>query len=106
MHLHYKNLEPAVPQPAVDAPPASAQAPEEPAPLVESEEPARYDFYDILPNQELEVPESALQAHSARATLAEGSITLQAGVRRALQEALPGRIRGVEAVDPHDPTEP
>jgi len=87
VHLHYKNLEPAVPQPAVDAPPASAQAPEEPAALVESEEPARYDFYDILPNQELEVPESALQAHSARATLAEGSITLQAGAFKQVEEA-------------------
>ena len=59
VHLHYQNLEPAVPEPAADAPPASAQAPEEPAALVESEEPARYDFYDMLPKQEVEVPESA-----------------------------------------------
>jgi cell division protein FtsN len=87
VHLHYTNLEPAVPQPAVDAPPASAQAPEEPAALAESEEPVRYDFYDILPNQEFEVPESALQAHSARATLAEGSITLQAGAFKQVAEA-------------------
>lgn len=33
-------------------------------------------------------------------------LTLQAGVRLALDEALPGRIRAVEAVDPDDPTEP
>lgn len=87
VHLHYSNLEPAVPLPAVDAPPASAQAPEEPTALAESEEPARYDFYDILPNQELEVPESALQKHTARRTLAEGSITLQAGAFKQVAEA-------------------
>jgi cell division protein FtsN len=87
VHLHYQNLEPAVPQPAADAPPASAQAPEEPAALAEIEEAPRYDFYDILPNQELEVPESALQKHTARQTLAEGSITLQAGAFKQIAEA-------------------
>ena len=87
MHLHYRNLEPPVPQPAADAPPASAQAPEVPAAVAESEEAPRYDFYDILPSQELEVPESALQSHTARATLAEGSITLQAGAFKQVAEA-------------------
>lgn len=87
VHLHYQNLEPAVPQPAADAPPASAQAPEEPAALAEADEAPRYDFYDILPNQELEIPESALQKHTARQTLAEGSITLQAGAFKQIAEA-------------------
>lgn len=87
VHLHYQNLEPAVPQPAVDAPPASAQAPEEPTALAESEEPARFGFYDILPTEELEVPESALQKHTAQRTLAEGSITLQAGAFKQVAEA-------------------
>jgi cell division protein FtsN len=87
VHLHYQNLEPAVPQPAADAPPASAKAPEEPAALAEADEAPRYDFYDILPNQELEVPESALQKHTARQTLAEGSITLQAGAFKQIAEA-------------------
>jgi cell division protein FtsN len=87
VHLHYRNLEPPVPQPAADAPPASAQAPEVPAAVAESEEAPRYDFYDILPSQELEVPESALQSHTARATLAEGSITLQAGAFKQVAEA-------------------
>jgi len=87
VHLHYQSLEPAVPQPAADAPPASAKAPEEPAALAEAEEAPRYDFYDILPNQELEIPESALQKHTARQTLAEGSITLQAGAFKQIAEA-------------------
>jgi cell division protein FtsN len=87
VHLHYRNLEPAVPQPAADVPPASAQAPEVPAAVAESEEAPRYDFYDILPNQELEVPESALQPHNARRTLAEGSVTLQAGAFKQVTEA-------------------
>jgi cell division protein FtsN len=87
VHLHYRNLEPPVPEPAADAPPASAQAPEVPAAVAESEEAPRYDFYDILPSQELEVPESALQKNTVRATLAEGSITLQAGAFKQVAEA-------------------
>jgi cell division protein FtsN len=87
VHLHYRNLELPEPQPAADAPPASAQAPEVPAAVTESEEAPRYDFYDILPSQELEVPESALQKNTVRATLAEGSITLQAGAFKQVAEA-------------------
>ncbi len=85
--LHYQNLVPAGPQPTAAAPPASAQAPEVPVALAESEAAPRYDFYDILPSQELEVPESALQKHTARQTLAEGSITLQAGAFKQVTEA-------------------
>ena len=86
VHLHYRNLAPAEPQPAADAPPASAIAPtEEPTAPAADAGPA-YDFYDMLPKQEVEVPESAA-AKSAGAALPRGDVTLQAGSFKNVAEA-------------------
>ena len=85
VHLHYQNLAPAEPQPAAAAPPASAKAPEE-APA--AAEPANeYSFYEMLPKQEVEVPERAAQAGAGRTTRPEGALTLQAGAFKQLAEA-------------------
>jgi cell division protein FtsN len=78
VHLHYQNRAPAEPAPATDAPPASAQAADEPsAPPADAS--SGYDFYDMLPKQEVEVPESSLKNTSPRSALPTGDITLQAG---------------------------
>jgi cell division protein FtsN len=86
VHLHYRNLAPAEPQPAADAPPASAIAPtEEPAAPAADAGPG-YDFYDMLPKQEVEVPEST-GAKTAGAALPRGDVTLQAGSFKNVAEA-------------------
>ena len=51
VHLSYQNRLAAVPVPAADAPPASAQAPED-APVAVDAGPT-YEFYDMLPKQEV-----------------------------------------------------
>ena len=86
VHLHYRNLAPAEPQPAADAPPASAVAPtEEPAAPAADAGPG-YDFYDMLPKQEVEVPASS-GAKTAGAALPRGDVTLQAGSFKNVAEA-------------------
>jgi cell division protein FtsN len=84
-YLHYQNLAPAEPQPAAATPPASAQAPEEePAPA----EPANdYKFYEMLPRQEVEVPQRDARARAARTVRPEGELTLQVGAFKQLPEA-------------------
>ena len=85
VHLSYQNRLAAVPVPSAAAPPASAQAPEE-APVPVDAGPT-YDFYDMLPKQEVEVPESSKQAAAPASTLPTGDVTLQAGSFKQPAEA-------------------
>jgi cell division protein FtsN len=81
--LHYQNLAPAEPQPAAVAPPASAKAPED-APAEAAND---LTFYDMLPKQEVEVPERVAQAATARTARPQGELTLQAGAFKQPAEA-------------------
>ena len=83
--LHYQNLVPAQPQPAAAARPASAKASEEaPAPVESTDD---LTFYDMLPKQEVEVPERVAQAATGGTARPEGELTLQAGAFKQLIEA-------------------
>jgi cell division protein FtsN len=87
VHLHYQNLPPAEPQPTAEVPPASAAAPPEEATLPAASGPD-FEFYDMLPTQEVEVPDAVLaKAGGARSTLPKGDVTLQAGSFKQLPEA-------------------
>lgn len=86
VHLHYQNKPPAEPLPAADAPPASAVAPTEESPPPAAEAGPGFDFYDMLPKQEVEVPERPA-ARTAGATLPKGDVTLQAGSFKNVAEA-------------------
>ena len=94
VHLHYRNLAPAEPQPAADAPPASAVAPtEEPAAPAADVGPG-YDFYDMLPKFEVVVPEKEKPVRPDAPPAAvdrPGPYVLQAGSYRDFAEA--DRIR-------------
>jgi cell division protein FtsN len=85
VYLHYQNKAPAEPKPATDAPPASAQAPEETTAPADTG-PA-YDFYDLLPKQEVEVPDRSLAANAPASMLPKGDVTLQAGSFKQVEEA-------------------
>jgi cell division protein FtsN len=90
VHLyHYRDQAAAdVPQPAAEAPPASSTAPTVEPPQA-TDAAAGYDFYDMLPKQEVEVPgigeKGANQA--ARPALPQGDVTLQAGSFKQPDEA-------------------
>jgi cell division protein FtsN len=84
VHLHYQNRAPAGPEPAADAPPASAVAPTEEPPPADAG--SGYDFYDMLPKQEVEVPQSEA-AISAGSASPKGDVTLQAGSFKNVAEA-------------------
>lgn len=86
VYLHFQDHLAALPQPAAGPPPASAQAPEEAPVPAEPEQPS-YDFYDMLPKQEVEVPESSKQAAAPASILPTGDITLQAGSFKQPAEA-------------------
>ena len=85
VHLHYQNRAAAGPLPATDTPPASAIAPPEETPTPADAGPT-YDFYDMLPQQEVEVPERAA-AKSPGSALPKGDVTLQAGSFKNVAEA-------------------
>jgi len=85
VHLHYQNKAPAEPQPAVDTPPASAIAPTEESPPPVDTGPG-YDFYDMLPKQEVEVPAGPSVSTTGPA-LPKGDVTLQAGSFKNVAEA-------------------
>jgi len=88
VHLHYQNLAPAEPHPAADAPPASANAPLEEAPAPAADAGPEYDFYDMLPKQEVEIPgSSAGDAKATGSALPKGDVTLQAGSFKNVAEA-------------------
>jgi cell division protein FtsN len=85
VYLHFKKQVPAEPLPDADAPPASAQAADE-APAPADAGPG-YDFYDMLPKQEVEVPEKASVGAAADSRLPTGGVTLQAGSFKQVAEA-------------------
>jgi cell division protein FtsN len=87
VHLkHTSNDLAAGPEPATDAPPASAQAPTEVA-TPPAESGPDLTFYDMLPKQEVEVPSSAAGSNAARSALPQGDVTLQAGSFKNVAEA-------------------
>jgi cell division protein FtsN len=84
--LHYRSQPPAEPQPVATASPASAKASDEAPPV--PVDPARdYAFYDMLPAQEVEVPESASKQGAAASVLPKGDVVLQAGAFKQADEA-------------------
>ena len=86
VHLHYQNKAPLEPEPAADAPPASAAAPTEESAAPAADAGPGYDFYDMLPKQEVEVPESA-GAKATGSALPKGDVTLQVGSFKSATEA-------------------
>jgi len=88
VYLHYQNQAPIEPRPDTAAPPASATASEE-APVAVPEPTAGpgYDFYDMLPKQEVEVPETSSAAASPASRLPKGDVVLQAGSFKQPAEA-------------------
>jgi cell division protein FtsN len=84
--LHYGNPPPAEPQPEADTPPASAAANDE-APPVPVDAARDYDFYDMLPAQEVEVPEASTRSASPASVLPKGDVVLQAGAFKQADEA-------------------
>jgi len=87
--LHYRNPVPEQPTPEATAAPASAQvsetAPPAPAP---AGAPPEYDFYKMLPEQEVEVPKDARAAATPAAPAGvRGDVTLQVGSFKGMDQA-------------------
>jgi cell division protein FtsN len=84
--LHYRNLPLAEPEPATGKPPASARAAEDAAPA--PVDPAKdYTFYNMLPEQEIEVPKAADKPGKPVSGLPAGDVVLQAGAFKQSAEA-------------------
>jgi cell division protein FtsN len=85
--------------PEVAAAPASAQAGEEAAAAADAA--TSFDFYKMLPEQEVEVPPPSAGRPNTASTLPQGEVVLQAGSFKSADQAekLRGRlaIYGVEA---------
>lgn len=91
VHLHYKNqiaagLEPI---PVAAQAPASATATDEPElPSAGGSAPQDFDFYDMLPKQEVDVPNSKRALEDGHADrLPTGDVVLQAGSFKQATEA-------------------
>jgi len=85
--LHYRNPPPAQPTPEAAVPPASAQA-SEPAAAAPAEPANEYDFYDMLKNQQVEVPATASAAPVAPMPAGlRGDVTLQVGSFKGQDQA-------------------
>ena len=91
LHLHYKNqiaaeLEPV---PVAAQAPASATATDEPEmPSAGGSAPQDFDFYDMLPKQEVDVPNSKRALEEGHADrLPTGDVVLQAGSFKQATEA-------------------
>jgi cell division protein FtsN len=88
--LHYRNPAPAQPTPEAAVAPASAQASETEPPVsapVDSA-PPEYDFYKMLPEQEVEVPKDArVAAAQAAPAGVRGDVTLQVGSFKGMDQA-------------------
>jgi len=102
VHLHYRRQPVVEPQPEAVAPPASAQSGEEDPDTPAAADPgASYDFYKMLPEQEVEVPKNAATSAAPRSALPKGEVVLQAGSFKSQDQAekLKGRLAmyGVEA---------
>lgn len=87
--LHYRNPAPEQPTPEATAAPASAQASETapPAPAPAGA-PPEYDFYKMLPEQEVEVPKDARAPGNPVAPAGvRGDVTLQVGSFKGMDQA-------------------
>jgi len=87
--LHYRNPAPERPTPEATAAPASAQASETapPAPAPAGA-PPEYDFYKMLPEQEVEVPKDARAPVNPVAPAGvRGDVTLQVGSFKGMDQA-------------------
>ena len=87
--LHYRNPAPEQPTPEATAAPASAQASETapPAPAPAGA-PPEYDFYKMLPEQEVEVPKDARAPVNPVAPAGvRGDVTLQVGSFKGMDQA-------------------
>ena len=87
--LHYRNPAPEQPTPEATAAPASAQASETapPAPAPAGA-PPEYDFYKMLPEQEVEVPKDARAPVDPVAPAGvRGDVTLQVGSFKGMDQA-------------------
>ena len=84
--LHYRNQPLAEPEPATGKPPASARAAEDAAPA--PVDPAKdYTFYNMLPEQEIEVPQAPEKTGKPVSGLPAGDVVLQAGAFKQPAEA-------------------
>ena len=84
--LHYRDQAPAEPSPGAAKAPASARSTEEapPAPI----DPAKdYTFYNMLPQQEVQVPTADEKAGTNASALPAGDVVLQAGSFKQSAEA-------------------
>ena len=85
--LHYRNPAPELPTPEATVAPASAQA-SEPAAPAPADPATEYEFYKMLPEQEVEVPREARSAPTAALPPElRGDVTLQAGSFRGQDQA-------------------
>lgn len=86
--LHYRNPAPEQPTAEATVPPASAQA-SEAAPSAPVETPPEYDFYKMLPEQEVEVPKDARGTATPPVAPAgvRGDVTLQVGSFKGMDQA-------------------
>jgi cell division protein FtsN len=100
VHLKDRSAMTVEPVPEVAAAPASAQAGEE-DPAAAPDSGASYDFYKMLPEQEVEVPPPAAATGRPLSTLPQGEVVLQAGSFKSQDQAdkLKGRLAmyGIEA---------
>jgi cell division protein FtsN len=88
VYLHYRNLAPAQPEPAATVPPASAQASEPDVPVPAADPATDYDFYRMLPEQEVEVSDEVRAAQAANPVRSSGGeVTLQAGSFKGADQA-------------------
>ena len=84
--LHYRNVAPAEPTPEANVPPASARASEE-APPPAADPASNFDFYKMLPEQEVEVPKNNGSASPPLPAALRGDVTLQAGSFKSQDQA-------------------
>jgi cell division protein FtsN len=86
--LHYRNLPAPEPKPAAGKAPASSGVAEE-SPQVPADPAKDYTFYNMLPQQEVEVPKEAAKAGAKSGTpvLPAGDVVLQAGSFKQAAEA-------------------
>jgi len=100
VHLNDRDAMTVEPVPEAAAAPASAQAGEE-DPAAAPDAGASYDFYKMLPEQEVEVPPPAVASSKPLSTLPQGEVVLQAGSFKSQDQAdkLKGRLAmyGIEA---------
>jgi cell division protein FtsN len=100
VHLNDRAAATVEPVPEAATAPASAQAGEE-DPAAAPDTGASYDFYKMLPEQEVEVPPPPAASSKPLSTLPQGEVVLQAGSFKSQDQAdkLKGRLAmyGIEA---------